>query len=268
LLVPIIPSASALFLTDFESDDVGSTTAAGDIDYIHPMPGAVIRDSSVTAPFGSNNQYLQFGGLGGFGYRNIFTGAPLAGQLDNVIGISFRFYQVAGANWGNNFGIAQAGDPWVPDLNSTYALFTFQFREGNVNLGNNTTLVSGTLPTYDAAKDYTVTYYMNWSGSTEVISGPDGLSIELDHKQAAIWLMDEGAGTFSNPVTVAGALDATQDHVSFVLRNFSSSTANDATAYIDNVSISVIPEPSTYAAMFGLGALVLVALRRRWKLSQ
>lgn len=263
LLLPTIPSASAIFSTDFESDAVGATTAAGDLSYIHPMAGGIIRDSSVTSPFGSNNQYLQFGGLGGFGYRNVYTGSAIAGNLDTVVGISFRFHQVAGANWGNNIGVAQAGDPWVPELNGTYALFTFQFREGNVNLGNNTSLVTGILPNYTAGQNYTVTYYMNWSGASEVVSGPDGLAIELNHKHAAIWLLDEVAGTYSNPVTVNGSLDATQNHVSLVMRNFSNSTANDATAYIDDLSVTAIPEPSTYAAMFGLGALILVALRRR-----
>ncbi len=262
IVAPLTASAT-IFSTDFESDAVGATTEAGDLAYIHPGPGGIVRDSSVNQPFGPDNRYLQFGGLGGSAYRSIFAGAPLVGELDEVLGISFRFYQLAGANWGNNFGVAQGPDPWIPDLNSALALFTFQFREGNVNAGDNTTLVSGSLPGYNAETPYTVTYYMNWSGATKSVTGPGGAAIVLDDRQAAIWLYDEGAGTLTSPAIVAGALDATENHVSLVFRNFSNSPGNDATAYIDDVSITVIPEPTTYAAIFGLAALSLLLVRRR-----
>lgn len=48
-----------------------------------------------------------------------------------------------------------------------------------------------------------------------------------------------------------------------LLSQFGSATVNESGVSISNIAVTVIPEPSTYAALFGLLALGLVAYRRR-----
>lgn len=278
LLLTIVPSASALFFTDFESDAVGANTAANPstIDgFRGNFPGAIVRDSSVNAPFGASNQYLQFGGsdisfFDGTNYsaRGIVTGAPSASYLESVVSLSFKFYETTPNSWGTHIGVATGTDPWTPDLNAGGSLFALSFDDGVIGLGANTSLASGVLPGYSKGEAYEITYYMNWTGESESLLDPAGNLVTLDNQQAAFWMRDLSDDSITSTVLLNSSKADTLASISLVFRNFNSSAANANTIYVDDLSITAIPEPSTYAALFGLGALLFVALRRRVKLGR
>ncbi len=50
---------------------------------------------------------------------------------------------------------------------------------------------------------------------------------------------------------------------SFKLRYVWNGSSNDEDAYIDNISVAVVPEPSQFAILLGLGALLVACKRRR-----
>jgi hypothetical protein len=265
--------ASALFSTDFESDAVGALTATN----VNPsevggfrqnFQAAVVRDSSSFAPFGAGNQYLQIGGPdisenwaannAFINARAIVTGAaPASNFTSGVVGISFKFYHEASNSWGTHIGVGTGNNPWVPDLTGTNGLFALSFRDGAITVGNNTTLAVGTLPSYTRGQAYEISYYMNWSGAQQTVPGLAG-SVTLENKQTAFWMRDLGDDSLTSTVLLTSSLANTSDHISPVFRNFNSTQANESIVFIDDLTIAVIPEPSTWALIMGLSMLGLV----------
>ena len=240
---------NVVFSTDFEDDAVAAATTGTDnnvIGFRNNFDAAVVRDSSEIAPFGTDNQYLQFGGedvsefnssTGNYSARAIVTGAPSAAYTDSVASISFRFYETTPNSWGTFIGVGTGENPWQPDLNATHSLFSLQFRDGVVSLGDNTTLVSGDFPSYEKGQPYGVVYYMNWTGATETVPAPDGSEVTLEDRQVAFWMVDLGDSSASSAVILSSTANDPQDSVSLVFRNFNSSDVNQNTIYIDDVFI-------------------------------
>jgi hypothetical protein len=271
LLVPIIPSASALFFTDFESDAVGATTAADPAEvtgFFANRAGGIIRDSSVNAPFGASNQYLQFSGENS---RAIVSGVSTQDYTDSLVGVSVDFFDAGTgtAGFGTRFGLGTGEFADTQDLNRSGSLFSIRFRtsNGTINLDENTSVVSGALGSYSMGTAYRINYIFNLTSESQLVETAAGDIVDLAPMQAAFGMQDLNTENFfSNAILESsGAINTT---IAMVFRNFS---GDQTIAYYDNLSIShvaAIPEPSTYAAMFGLGALVLVALRRRLKLAR
>lgn len=69
-----------------------------------------------------------------------------------------------------------------------------------------------------------------------------------------------------SPVYTSYSVDlssiSSSDPVTFRVYLWSSATFD--AMYFENVTVNAIPEPSTYAAIFGVGVLGLAILRRRW----
>ena len=274
LLLPLgLAGQSQIFATDFESDFVGATTAANPSDvagFRGNFPAAIVRDSSDVAPFGPGNQYLQFGGDGvslfdgtNYSARAIVTGAPSSAYLDTVLGISFKFHETTPNSWGTHIGVGTGANPWQPELNAGAGMFALSFRDGAVTLGANTAVASGDLPAYSKGQNYEIIYYMNWTGAAETVPAPDGSMLTLDNKQIGFWMRDLGSDTLTGTVVLNSSFGDPSDSISLVFRNFSSTLANQNVVYIDDLAFTVIPEPSTYAALLGLGVLALALARRR-----
>jgi hypothetical protein len=272
LALPLALS-SQTFFNNFELDAVGAATASdpsGVTGFRGNFPAAVVSDSSVVAPFGVNNHYLQFGGAGvsqfdgtSYSARAIVTGAPSLLYTSSVVKLSFDYYEANSAAWATHIGVATALNPWQPDLNGSSGLFAVTFDDGVTGLGSNTALASGALPAYVTQAPYHVVYYMNWTGAPATLSGPDGNLLTLEHKQIGFWMQNLTDNTFSSAAILSSGFGAVNSSVSLVFRNFSSTLANENVLYIDNLGVAAIPEPTTYAALTGLAILGLLLIRRR-----
>lgn len=264
--------ADAVFSTDFKTDVVGATTAANPSavgGFRENFPAAIVRDSSSVAPFGADNQYLQFGGSGvsafdgtHYSARGIVTGAPSSTYTDTVVSMSFKFFETTPNSWGTHIGVGTGANPWVPDLTAGNGLFALSFDDGVVGLGQNTSTASGTLPSYTKGQAYEITYFMNWTGASETVTGADGASLTLANKQIGFWMKDLVDDTFSTTVVLNSAFGDLSTNTSMVFRNFNSTEANQNVVYYDDLSIGVIPEPSTWALLMGLSMLGVVGVAR------
>jgi hypothetical protein len=256
--------ASAIFSTDFESDSVGATTAttpSGVGGFFPDRAGGIIRDSSTIAPFGSNNQYLEFSGLNS---RAIVSGASTQDLLGSLFGLSVNFYDAgtATAGFGTRLGLGTGEFASTPDLNGPGSVFSLRFRTSDrtVNADVNTSVVAGTLGSYTLATAYKMNYVFNLTGETQSVQALDGSGlVSLAPLQALFGMQNLTTNSYSNLVTLQSSLGSFNNHLAIVFRNFS----GDATiAYYDDLSIAVIPEPSTWALLVGLTMLGVVGVAR------
>lgn len=81
----------------------------------------------------------------------------------------------------------------------------------------------------------------------------------------------DGTSSFSDPASgpslaaLGSATDSTWTSVALghMGAYWQGATAANQTAFFDNISVTVIPEPSAFAALAGLGAIGVVAMRRK-----
>ncbi len=258
IVAPLTASAS-IFFTDFESDAVGATTAAGEVDgFFANRAGGVVRDSSSVAPFGPENQYLEFSGANS---RAIVSAATVSDFAGALVEVSIDFFDAGSGTggFGTRFGLGTGEFADTPDLNASGSLFSIRFRTSDqtVNIDANTSLVSGSVGGYSVETAYRVQYIFNLTSEDQAVSTLDGNSVSLEPMQAAFGMQDLATGDFSN-IAVLASSGTVNNHIGLVFRNFST---DETIAYYDN--LSVIPEPTTYAAIFGLAALALLLVRRR-----
>jgi len=101
----------------------------------------------------------------------------------------------------------------------------------------------------------TITWVINNSGAPINYNDPSGGTSSLANDTFDAWI--------GNSLELS-SVTATSAGVSLTDFKFAfSSSAENAGVYFDSISVSAVPEPSSFAALLGLGALGLVATRRR-----
>lgn len=107
----------------------------------------------------------------------------------------------------------------------------------------------------------TVTALSGLDASNFSNSSSDPLTISVAFTRTASGLdivKDFGGIVSSGSFATTNANDFDFNTIAFSFNN-----AGDYSVSLDDISVSIIPEPSTYAAMFGLLALALAIVRRR-----
>lgn len=240
-----LPTAQAtvVFSDDFESYSVGNDQSTSGGGKIYSSFG--VFDQTTATPFGTPNQ---------FGYLDGGSSFIRVTSVSTLMTYSFDLFEPTTAQTGvTRFGIGQG------DINSN-AYAAWSINNGVLQTLDNTSLVSGSLPTLEQDRAYLAYIVYNGSGASETIGGTGDA---LPAGQTALYFYDTVAGTLID----AGIYSHTNTRVvnSFLIRSFSS---DNNTLYFDNIahdnSLIVVPEPSAYAAI--LACLTLgFALRRRSK---
>lgn len=162
---------------------------------------------------------------------------------ENHAGGGFQGPQRVAAS-GSQYIFLQSGTRYDPDTDDYVPVDSIVSTESTFNL------VAGTSYTLNFAQSSR----SNGGGSTEyyVLLSNGTLLFNRTTSQAEVWTNYQI--TFVAPTSESVSLG-------FVVPG----SFFDNTVFIDNVSLvsSAIPEPSTYAALAGLGALAVVSLRRR-----
>ena len=97
-------------------------------------------------------------------------------------------------------------------------------------------------------------------GSNPILEGQSqAFTLPIDYNAGAL---DTGTVVLAGDSTVYNLID--YDY-SFSQIRFSTATQNSSLASATNMSVSIVPEPATYALLSGALALVFVAVRRRFK---
>ncbi|WFB36606.1 PEP-CTERM sorting domain-containing protein [Kiritimatiellota bacterium B12222] len=250
-----IPVQSAvIFIDDLEAytPGTGNFTPEG-TSWYDTYNAVTIADENTATPFGASNHYMILNTGSNF-YRT----DSLSQSASGLATYSFDFVDASTAASGPDgirFGIGSG------DLNSSKAYTAWFINDGVLTTAENTSLVSGALPTLEEDKVYTAFVMYNGSGSTQLINGAGvatvsaGQSALFFYDQVGETLLDAGRFGHTSSVTPTG----------FLLRNFSS---GDNELYIDNISLedslTVVPEPgSMYLIMLGSVVLVWARFSRR-----
>ena len=97
-------------------------------------------------------------------------------------------------------------------------------------------------------------------GSNPIVAGvSQAFTMTIDYNAGAL---DTGTVVLAGDSTVYNLVD--YDY-SFTQIRFTTVTQNSSLASATNMSVSIVPEPATYALLSGALVLVFVALRRRFK---
>ncbi len=99
----------------------------------------------------------------------------------------------------------------------------------------------------------TIFLALNNSGSTQSYTWPDAASHILANATINVWAGTSCVFSAMNPTTATQSLT----DLKFAF------TAGTGTIALDNISVTAIPEPSTYAAILGAAALTGMLIRRR-----
>lgn len=155
---------------------------------------------------------------------------------------SFDFYESTGSGTDPLF-IGYTDDR----LGSTRARAQFSLSDGNLGVTN-----AGDVATYSLDTVYTAFLVLN---DTATAQNYNGVSIAAE--TASLWIQESGSS-----LAYAGSIDpgkaANTDGYALAFTSFNAATPE---VWVDNVELSVVPEPSTMALL--LGSLGLLALRRR-----
>ena len=101
----------------------------------------------------------------------------------------------------------------------------------------------------------TISWYVNNGSSNVSYTGPDAGSYSVAAGTYDLWI--GSTRSFSGTAVTTTGLDATD------LKFRWGASAANGTATFDNIAVSAIPEPSTYAALLGAAALVGAFWMRR-----
>lgn len=241
----VLEPRSTLWSNTFETNTVGQSTGESPavIDgFRFNFPGGVIRDSSVLAPFGPDNLYLELSPNNntdnpGAGYRAPVIAVLKAQYIATPVGISFDFNESTATGFATVIGFATGTTNSNPDVNTTGGLFALHLDDGVITLGIHTSIIEGTLPAFTQGKTYRITYITNFTADTHTLIGPDGVEVVLDPMQGAFWMYDPVLETYTDRLVIANNNDRLLDaHVQFMFRHFSASLGSQRqTIYVDNL---------------------------------
>jgi hypothetical protein len=182
------------------------------------------------------------------------------------ISFDYRVDSTSGFTGGNEYISLSAGQPSVasPTNNSTFFIRAYG--------GTHTTSSTGTRPGltwlfYNGAKDSgSVNTNLFVSSGMAITEGTVyRFTIDLD-PASLTYAATINNGSTSVTSSVMGYRTATASNLNNSTLNFNgffNASTDTLTFSLDSVSVSQIPEPSTYAALIGLGALGFAAYRRR-----
>lgn len=207
--------------------------------------GTVVSISSGALSFarsGSN--------AGAFSRTTDFSPTPIAilYKFDvSVTGNSAATTNVAAFQVGSGFGTTNSAEANANvhsrvGVNFTSTVGSFSLR--NIGSGTNSSNLSGT---------QTLRWYINNTGSSMNYTGPDSSTYSLANDTAQLW-----AGN----ARIFASISATTPSQSLTDLKFAFSDGS-GTILIDNISISAIPEPSSFAVIASGFALACVASKRR-----
>lgn len=236
LLFTFVPSrAAVLVATGFETSNTPSY-ALGTLPNTTSLPvrdqnllgTRQIQNQNTATPFGTPNQFLA---LGGANLRAVAAG------LTPLTRVSFDFVEPAGTSNNFRWGFGAA------DLTPTSAFVQWVINNGSVTTGDNTQLVSGTLPTFVQGRRYLVHMLLNRSAGSQSVTLPAGGTITVAANQAALLLID----TVTNTLIDGGRYGHTASYTptNFWFRCFS---FDGNLVYIDNFvradDLQIVPPPA------------------------
>lgn len=247
-LLGVTSQAQEIFFDDFESDTVGAEPAGWDT--VTGTDLITVQDTG--APFGSPNKYVRFADIS-TGGLSLFKQTTAINDILSTF--SFDFYEPTGsANAVLSLGYTTA----TGDINASAALRlglddgTISFSSGEVTAGTKT---------YSLDTAYRFFLIVNDTAGPIGYTGPGGSSETLALNEYDVYFQQFGSSTITYAGT--GVNDSTDSLGRFGYRTFST---GDQDFYLDNVLVAegaVIPEPSTYGALLGSLALLVVLRRRR-----
>lgn len=96
--------------------------------------------------------------------------------------------------------------------------------------------------------------YNGLQADEDLVDGSDVSAAQLGNLDFGNQAVEAGTQVLSFDFTYSG-----EESIAFAVGGY------DNGFQVDNLAITTVPEPSTYAALFGIGALVLVLARRRFR---
>lgn len=205
--------AAEVYSYDMESYTVGANQQFNDSPAIF-YRGDIV-DETIAMPFGTNNQFLAL------------TNSSDFLRIDSISSAAtwrFEFMEPTTAQSGNfHFGVGNG------DLSSTKSYASWELNNGALSVYENTALSSGTLPTLEVDRHYTVYVFYNGSGTASNIPNANGATVASG--EVALFFRNRktgdliDAGRFSHTASVTPT--------GFLLREFS---FDDNTVYIDDLT--------------------------------
>lgn len=231
--------------TGFASTDGATVTGQANANWVRNAPGSLVAAPGFnTAPnYGVIHYDGTFGSSAFDLNAQLYNGGEDAGTFNTPggsLGSSGEIGSLTGQ--GQNFGNAQA-----MSLGSN--------REGQ------SIVIAMDVSSYDsftAGSDWNLTYAAR---TNDTIDGASNIGWEYSLDGSNYTFLENDALTssltgFSVDLSAAGATDQL-----FVRGTFSGIDNN--ALYVDNVMVNAVPEPSAFAAIFGVMALGFAAVRRR-----
>ena len=242
------------FSEDFSGFSISDTPTAT------AVQGVTVIDGSGTIGDGNAAQVLDTSASSGDASYLEYNFATNEASEFGAVVYSFDIYnnKVSGSASSFIVGIGSYADSSGGELNaSADRTFNLEFRTTDDFIRvRGATNADGT---YNYANGSNVVVYVNDNDTNSIgYTDPDSLAQTLAANSGAIYIDGSLVGTvgFSTSFTDEG--DAGLGRIGFYS---GSSVISDFT--IDNITVSAIPEPSSFAAIMGVGILSMVLVRRR-----
>ncbi len=249
VLAPVFVQANVLFEADFSE---GSLAGAGFSSSSQSAPSRVaeVTDTDSELYFGSaNDNYLRINKQAGTNFTVSAAGVIAAEESSALTTIQFDMYQFTGGAGNLTFEAFAA-----QTTSSTGRAITSRlFADGSVNAAGD----------YDLNEKNSFLFFINNTNSSVEFLNPSGSQITLDSGRYNVYV--NGNSIVSNVNLGTNSAAGNNVGIQGFFFTYYGET-NSGEVLFDNFvvsSFSPIPEPSTYAAIFGLAVLGLVMLRKR-----